>query len=429
VSLNEYDYADVRLTTEEIDILKKDFCKKVAVDQISQDYCRITAKQYVGNIVLPQTVLIIRPKIFQLNFYRMFFLTYNLTPEFYGKETDYTSEKEIFELIISRFLDSLDVLTRRGFSKCYVEEEANLLCVKGRILIRENLKLNPILHHKIFCRFSDFTSDTTENKVIKYTLYHLLKAKLDSKLLQKRIKQALHLFDQVSFVTVSVKNFPQIRYTRLNEHYKPIINLCYLIIQNLTLNLQENGEIRYSSFLVDMNRLFENFLLGLLKKNLKGFSVRGSGKDSGEYSLDLASEMTQKPDIIISKEDSDILVIDAKYKQLNSDDNNQVEIITSDVRQVWSYCLVPKIKLPFGMLVYPKHLLLDIPHERYSLKNGVTLVLKTLDLSKSKKEDFAEECTDFVKQVLSLVNIEIMPKIQLIAAVQNSSIILKDEQK
>ena len=102
-----------------------------------------------------------------------------------------------------------------------------------------------------------------------------------------------------------------------------------------------------------------------------------------------------------------MLVIDAKYKKLQTDESRQVEIITSDARQVWSYCLVPRQKLEFGMLVYPKHMLVEQTKERYKMKNGVTLILRTLDLSKERKEEFETECEKFASEIITLINNEI----------------------
>jgi hypothetical protein len=89
----------------------------------------------------------------------------------------------------------------------------------------------------------------------------------------------------------------------------------------------------------------------------------------------------------------------AKYKQLQTDDMKQPHIITSDARQVWSYCLTPKRKLSVGMLVYPKHRPVEEFKEEYAMKHGITIFLKTLDLSKEAIADFYKECTTFATEV------------------------------
>jgi 5-methylcytosine-specific restriction endonuclease McrBC regulatory subunit McrC len=144
---------------------------------------------------------------------------------------------------------------------------------------------------------------------------------------------------------------------------------------------------------------------------VKRFNVRGTGRGISEYALDLMGEMPQNPDIMIRKEGKDVLVIDAKYKQLQTDESNRTEIITSDVRQVWSYCLTPKQKLPFGVIVYPKHELIGRFKERYSMKRGVTIVLKAIDLAKATIEGFLQECDKFAVEIENLIEEEAAPKI------------------
>jgi 5-methylcytosine-specific restriction endonuclease McrBC regulatory subunit McrC len=155
-----------------------------------------------------------------------------------------------------------------------------------------------------------------------------------------------------------------------------------------------------------MNRLFENFLLGLLKKKLKNFEVRGMGHGMSSYSLDIAGKMAQKPDIVIRKGNIDLLAIDAKYKRLQTDKGKQAKIIISDTRQVWSYCLAPDRKLPCGVLVYPKHWLSEDIKSIHALKNNVTLIIKTLDVSKEQKKDFIEECDRFAYEIKHLIEQE-----------------------
>ena len=403
VHLQEYESKEIRLTEEEFQILKNDFWPKITVYQIENGRFKITAKQFVGNRVLPKHVFIINPKILNLNFFLMLFFTYNLTPDFNRKEWKYSKEQGFLEVIITRFLEDIERLVKRGISKDYIECEENLRYVKGRILIAQNFRKNPILKNRIFCRYSDFTSDTLENRIIKFTLNCLSRTPFREEKLQRKVKQTIHFFESVSFVPISTKNFPEIRYTRLNEHYRPIVNMCQLIIQNTTLNFQETGEIRYSSFLIDMNALFERFLLGFLKGKIRKFSIRGAGRGTSEYSLDIIGEIRQNPDIMIRKDGEDVLVIDAKYKQLQTDEYNRTELITSDVRQVWSYCLTPKPKLPFGIIVYPKHELLGRHKERYSMKLGVTIIIKVIDLAKSTIEEFLQECNQFAFEIENLI--------------------------
>lgn len=59
-----------------------------------------------------------------------------------------------------------------------------------------------------------------------------------------------------------------------SRRYEPIISLSKLILSNSSLNLQRTGELTFSSFLIDMNDLFEQFLFRLLKARLDTKKLR-----------------------------------------------------------------------------------------------------------------------------------------------------------
>ena len=65
---------------------------------------------------------------------------------------------------------------------------------------------------------------------------------------------------------------PEIRYTRLDEHYRPAVELARLIIENFSRELF-GGQVSGASFLIDMNVVFEQFLYVALGEAL------GLGKD------------------------------------------------------------------------------------------------------------------------------------------------------
>jgi hypothetical protein len=71
--------------------------------------------------------------------------------------------------------------------------------------------------------------------------------------------------------------------------------------------------------------------------------------------------------------------------------------------------LVPTRKLPFGMLVYPKHQLIEKPKERYPMKNDVTLILRALDLSGGSTTEFGKD--SFASEIISLVECEVVPEL------------------
>ena len=71
--------------------------------------------------------------------------------------------------------------------------------------------------------------------------------------------QQLVALEDVADVGSQPEDIDHINFTRLNSHYEPALRLARLILANLTL-VDQRGSTTASSFLLDMNRLFERFV-------------------------------------------------------------------------------------------------------------------------------------------------------------------------
>ena len=318
IVLSEYDNKIIGdMTEEEYDILRNSFNTCLETTYIGEGKYKIKAKEYVGNIILPQHVILINPKFNHLNLGYMLSEVYEIDP--FGKEDLlYQKEKQeiIFEQLTRNLLKRIELLCRRGISKTYYEKEENLPYVRGRIMLRENLVYNRILKQRVFCRYSDFGPDNPENRIVKHTLYQLSRRKFQDIKLQMKIRLLLHYFESVSSVlSLKLDDLSEVTFVdnRHSRQYEPIINLCNLILSNSSLNLQGTGEVRFSSFLIDMNVLFEQFLFRILKARLDTKDVRIRLHPPHLHSDE--QERTEiEPDIVIKKGRNHLLVIDAKYK-------------------------------------------------------------------------------------------------------------------
>ena len=91
-------------------------------------------------------------------------------------------------LLYCFFFKNLKSYFIRGLNTGYKVYDDNLPCIRGKILFKEHLTHNYNRNDKVFCSFSELTTDILENRIIKYTLYYLsqgyfLDDTIDSKLL------------------------------------------------------------------------------------------------------------------------------------------------------------------------------------------------------------------------------------------------------
>jgi 5-methylcytosine-specific restriction enzyme subunit McrC len=344
--IKEYDTIERpidKLTKETVESLSK-YLDFTFVN--SNEYI-ITARSYIGVIKLRRDfILHILPKIELNNLFMMLNYVYDI-PIIIDEEVSLQESNQLIKFLIRIFIDKVQDLIKKNYRKSYVTIQENRMTAKGRVLIYENFKANRFHLEKIFCEFDDYTDDILINRVIKYTIYILFN--LDDGEFSRKLRYIFSLFKNVTLKNISVEDVDSIRYSRLNEVYKPVHLLCRLFIQNIFVS-HKVGEQRMFSFLLDMNQLFEKFVRGIFNK----FSMYRILSYPRQKYLDETDLVKIIPDIRFSKGSQVYLVTDCKYKKMKKleDDSNNAQIINSDIYQMLAYMV--GYQQDKGLLIYPK---------------------------------------------------------------------------
>ena len=179
-------------------------------------------------------------------------------------------------LIVVHFLSVVREIVKRGLKKDYVQCEANLNKVKGRIDISRNERVNIMKkrYDKVFCRFQEYSEDTLENRLIKKALIFsqqvLQIAGISESLLslQHTIHECLSAFAKVS-EQIEVWEVKAIKRHKLFREYDEAVKLAQMILRrydygitNITTAEEENCPV----FWIDMAMLYEHYVLGLLRE-------------------------------------------------------------------------------------------------------------------------------------------------------------------
>ena len=79
---------------------------------------------------------------------------------------------------------------------------------------------------------------------------------------KKNLKKLMFLFSDVDLIQVDKIKWSNIEYNRNNKSYTGIINICYLVLNDLLLST-DDGEYRLASFFSEkkMYSLYEKFVL------------------------------------------------------------------------------------------------------------------------------------------------------------------------
>jgi len=303
-----------------------------------------------------------------------------------------SEETNYYDIIVVFFLKEIEKLLFRGLNTGYKIYDDNLSCVRGKILFKEHLNNNYNRNDKIFCSYSELTTDILENKIIKYTLYYLSQGYYLDNTIGSKLLNYYNRLDQINLLTpISLSDsFKLIEYTPLNEHYRPILTLCEMLLKDSSLDEETLGKKTAISFLVDMNLLFEKFVVNLLKEKLKSDSKLNIEEQRREYA-DIFQKLGLDLDIVISYNKTAVLILDTKYKEFKDKPDRY------DYGQLIIYSNSTGVK--DNGLIYPGNTI----NYYYVLHQGIKLNILFLDLQCGNKYEFETKCNNFINSINSLI--------------------------
>ena len=207
----------------------------------------IKVKNYVGVIETKQGVVIeILPKTFigkngeeaDKEDYKKLLLTMLKTLKnspFINLNVAHLKEQNnfpILEVFIASYLDELIKLTSKELRGDYVSKEENTTFLKGKLLLKEQIKFNSINQARFYCHFDEFNTNIPPNKLIKSTLTRLFSITSSNQNKKKIIKSLQH-FDSVSDCSNIVTDiaYCKTRAKALNN-YGNLINWSEVFLKN-----------------------------------------------------------------------------------------------------------------------------------------------------------------------------------------------------
>ena len=263
--LSEYGSINLDLSRDQAVSLQRTGYVEVVPAQDGQ--WRVTASSYVGSLVVDGVELLIRPKINPENLFLL--LEPGLPSNAWRKESfAYASTSDLLPSVVAFFARTVETTLGRGVLRSYESRQEPLIALRGRLDVSQQFKRAGVMT-PVSCSFDDFSEDIVENRVIRAALRLALRVpRVDPGERQRMMRQLVAL-EGVSDTPVDPETVDSIYFTRLNQHYEPMLGLARLVLSNLTLT-DACGSTSTSSFMVDMNDLFQRFLTERLRSALRG---------------------------------------------------------------------------------------------------------------------------------------------------------------
>ncbi len=347
VNLREYATSQHELSVDQLEALlqeSKNLHLSVEPVEGKKGSYNLTAGSTVGALEIGDLSVLIRPKIgiprlLSLSCYALS----NYKPQ--DKLFDFQEAKELPEILAMALVTAARRAFGRGLLRAYQTEEDALYTVRGRIQLSEQIRRRFGIPLPVELRFDEFTEDILANRLVKAAASRLGRMTLRSAEARRGLGWIAAVLENVSLLEFRRSRVPEVRFDRLNEHYEHVVGLARLILLHSEFEFFR-GDVRATGFLIDMNKLFQEFVIRALREALN-VSARTLREEKVDW-LDKGEKVRIKPDLAWWEDSTTCTFVgDAKYKNIT---NSRVP--NSDLYQLLAYATA--LDLPGGLLIYAK---------------------------------------------------------------------------
>ena len=372
IDLREYaPSVPLRLSVDERDALA---CKEIglAIEPVpgAADEYRLTPRSIVGAVEIDGLSVRIAPKIGVRQLLSLACYAIGRV-RFEAREFDFPEHAALPDALARAFGAAARRAFSRGLLHGYRTEEDALPAVRGRIRFDDQIRRRFGIPLPVEVRYDEFTADILLNRLVKAAAHRLGGLGLRSREARGDVAWVAESLSGVSLAAFPPGAVPEVGFDRLNEHYRGVAALARLVLRHGAFEA-DRGRVRASGFLMDMNRVFQEFVTVALREALD-VSEHEFGERSTD-SLDREGRVGLTPDLTWREGPRYVFVGDVKYKRLDAGARN------ADLYQLLAYATA--LDLPGGLLVYAQGEPESSTHAAHTVRHaGKRLEVAALDLS------------------------------------------------
>ena len=232
----------------------------------------------------------------------------------------------------------------QGLLPGYIVVEESSQVLRGRLHEGEQLRRHHGLPLPLEIRHDEFTTDIPENRILRTACERMLAVPRVDAGSQRMLRRLLRDFTDVTPISRG-EPVPLWQPIRLNARYHPALRLAELVLHATSVE-HGSGSVAVNGFLLDMPKLFEDFVTVALHEALTA-AYGGRVEAQARNYFDQAAQVVLRPDIVWKVRGSAVAVIDAKYKA-----EKAAGYPNADLYQLLAYCTI--LDLRTGHLVYAK---------------------------------------------------------------------------
>ena len=282
-----------------------------------------------------------------------------------------TQERTLLEFLVGVFADRLLMAVRRGLRHRYRHQQDDLSLLRGKLDIRRQITRHFLRRDILACRFDELSVDTPLNRVMKAAVVLLRSITRHA----GNARRLAELSARFEFVGESADPLREpVALDRTNIAFHSLHAWSRLFLSGKWQGTTSGGNAGVG-LLFPMNDLFETFVGRVMQSALAPRSTLLQHTGCHALTARDQSLFALQPDIVVDNK----IVIDTKWKELNSDD--QVGVQSSDVYQMLAYAHAYEAKRV--VMLYPWHPGLPAPgiYRRWNISGtSIAFDIATVDV-------------------------------------------------
>ena len=248
----------------------------------------------------------------------------------------------LLDIYFEWFLSEVQLLIHQGLIKQYYKETGNVKALKGKLEFAGHLQKNLVHKERFYTTHQVYEKDHLIHQILGQALdivAHLSKGSY----LYSKCKTVQVDFPEVKAIKATEALFSKVPKSRKTLPYETALSIARLIILNYAPNISSGSE-KMLALLFDMNSLWEEYVLVRLKQAAQDTGI----EVYGQKSKDFWNNISIRPDIVLQKGGTALLIIDTKWKNID-----QSKPSTHDLRQMYVYN--DYWKSSKSLLLYPRN--------------------------------------------------------------------------
>lgn len=236
----------------------------------------------------------------------------------------------VLESYVHLFLDEVNRLVHEGLVKKYRTVTENQTALKGKIDIAKQISRNNVHAERFYVSHTVYSPDNVFNSILLKALWAVQQLRISVDVHNRCEALLLYFANVRPLRAANDAVFKRLTYDRKTESYRNAIEIARLILLNFHPDVR-GGSKNVLAIMVDMNRLWENYIYWSLRKQLPKEPSMKVLKHHSRYFWQSPDKKSLRlsPDIVLQKGDL-IIILDTKWKYQSSTS-------IQDIRQMYAY--------------------------------------------------------------------------------------------